>query len=982
MEELFRFVVVRPVQAVDVSKNSIRTYISKELHTKLKEARTSENASAKFDSIALDYSESTQAIHSIDELKYSKALQKLFQGLKDHESKPIHELAIQIKKEVGVTPNEIVKDAFFKKDREHLSDTLLINVILGYDIHVSSYEAEQILRTSAIIERVAIGDATIAENGGLANALELPILLPEDIFPLTKSELSSEVQPTTISGDSEADPQRTMLLAERDHLTSTYEMLTHMTPDHIVMPESSSLINKSTIGKLHTLDNLPPIVRPEGEDNASSMADDSRNRVVSEPNIEIGGIAGPLLLKPSVVAAMSDRQRSVLSERGIDPTKLNLMTIVDRLSVELHDVEAQLTKLDGMNHRGVLKIGSTYVNEAAIEDNWETGTRFTSGIASGVDTRTHATPTSHATIKSVGVGYGDLLVVKQFLKRYEGRELAHVENILKGEFKERWHRRSRTTEETITVDTEMKREEERDQQTTERFELKTEASQIQKEDTSTKIGLALSGRYGPFVEFKASADFAWNQAKEEASKVATSYSKDITNRATSRIFERRREERILKTIEVFEEKNSHGVDNKKGSGHVVGQYQWIDKIYEAQVYNYGARMLFDIMIPEPAAFLLLALKKQVPKAVADLIKPEPFTVDPNDISEFGYSHYVTKYDVVGVTPPPPPFRTVSKSIQGKSRFPEGEAQTLEIPIPDGYEAIGDSSVKGANYFSGGRLDYMLMPELTESRTGTITLVMIAYRIEAFFVSVGIICRRTQRALDEWKLKTHAAILQAYQKQLRDYEEKLAALEIQAAQQIQGQNPGENEQLIRTELKKQAISVFTAQHYDSFGAIFEGGWHYPQIDLNEAEVEGKYIRFFEQAFEWEQMTYLFYPYYWGRKENWLNRVLLPGVDPLFTEFLKAGSVRVLVPVREGFGPAVAYFLNFGKIWMGGDVPKVSKDPLYVPIIKEILEREKAPGKETPEGQTWDVRLPTSLIILRDNAKLPAWQKNAKGEWIPV
>jgi len=973
MEELFRFMVVRPVQAVDINKNSVETHVSDELITKLNEARTSESARAAFDSIALAYSQSTQALHSIDELKHSKALQKLFQGLKDHESKPLHELAIQIKKEMGMTPKEIVKEAGFKKDRERLSDTLLINVILGSDIHVSSYEAEQILRTIAIIERVAIEDSALAEKGGLVNALEFPILLPENVFPLTRSELSSGVQPATISGeDSEPDRQRTMLLAERDHLTSTYEMLAHITPDHIVTPESSSLVNKSTIANLHTRDNLPPIVHVEGEDKASSIADDSRESVVAEPNMEIRGTVGPALLKPSVVAAMSERQRSVLSERGIDPTKLSLMTVVDRLSVELRDVEAKLAKLDGMNHgRRVLNIGSTYLDEAAIGEDWEGSRKISArSIASG-EAKWHPTITS--------VGWGDLLIVKQFLKRYEGRELAHVENILKGEFKERWHRRSRTTEETITVDTEMKREEERDQQTTERFELKTEASQIQKEDTSTKIGLALSGRYGPFVEFKASADFAWNTSKEEASKVATSYSKDITNRATSKIFERRREERILKTIEVFEEKNSHGVDNKKGSGHVVGQYQWIDKIYEAQVYNYGARMLFDIMIPEPAAFLLHAIKEQE-KAVADLIKPKPFTVDPNDISEFYYSDYVAKYQVVGVTPPPPLYRSVSKTIQGKGRFPEGEAQSLEIPIPDGYEAIGASSVKGANYFSGGQLHYMLMPELTENRTGTITLVMIASRVEAFFVSVGIICRRTQRALDEWKLKTHAAILQAYQKQLRDYEEKLAALEIQAAQ-IQGQNPGENERLIRTEIKKQAISIFTHQHYDSFGAIAFDGFGYPLTDLEEGEAEGKYIRFFEQAFEWEQMTYVFYPYYWGRKENWLNRVLHPGVDPLFTEFLKAGSVRVLVPVRKKFDDAVAYFLNFGKIWMGGDVPKVS-NPLYVPIIKEILEREKASGEETPEGKTWDVRLPTSLIILRDNAKLPAWVKNAKGEWVPV
>jgi hypothetical protein len=34
-----------------------------------------------------------------------------------------------------------------------------------------------------------------------------------------------------------------------------------------------------------------------------------------------------------------------------------------------------------------------------------------------------------------------------------------------------------------------------------------------------------------------------------------------------------------------------------------------------------------------------------------------------------------------------------------------------------------------------------------------------------------------------------------------------------------------------------------------------------MDLFEAEGEGPYVRFFEQAFEWEHMTWVTYPYFW-------------------------------------------------------------------------------------------------------------------------
>jgi hypothetical protein len=324
---------------------------------------------------------------------------------------------------------------------------------------------------------------------------------------------------------------------------------------------------------------------------------------------------------------------------------------------------------------------------------------------------------------------------------------------------------------------------------------------------------------------------------------------------------------------------------------------------------------------------------------------------------------------------------------------EGVTKAAEIPVTDGYQAIRATVTAWFNGWSGNVLDVALdgsmhrfpdndaWNQTLNNEVASIPFTVKTWSAEAFVVGLEIYAQRTQRALDDWKLKTHAAILQAYQKQLRDYEENLAALEVQAAQQIQGRNPVENERLIRTELKKGSISVFTVQHYDLFGAIELSAQGYPQADLAEAELEGKYIRFFEQAFEWEQMMYFLYPYYWGRKENWLKRALLQDVDPLFAEFIKAGAARVVISVRPGFEKAVAHFLDTGEIWNGGDLPDISS-PLYVSIIDEIRERDKAPGAEVLQGDPWDVHLPTTLVILRDQAGLPAWQKNAQGEWVPV
>lgn len=60
----------------------------------------------------------------------------------------------------------------------------------------------------------------------------------------------------------------------------------------------------------------------------------------------------------------------------------------------------------------------------------------------------------------------------------------------------------------------------------------------------------------------------------------------------------------------------------------------------------------------------------------------------------------------------------------------------------------------------------------------------------------------------------------------------------------------------------------------------GAFGNPEFDVDEALVEGQIIQFFEQAFEWNNVTYRFYPYFWGRKENWRTTALLDDTDPQF------------------------------------------------------------------------------------------------------
>jgi hypothetical protein len=160
-------------------------------------------------------------------------------------------------------------------------------------------------------------------------------------------------------------------------------------------------------------------------------------------------------------------------------------------------------------------------------------------------------------------------------------------------------------------------------------------------------------------------------------------------------------------------------------------------------------------------------------------------------------------------------------------------------------------------------------------------------------------------------------------------------------------------------------------FGSFDAMKDGGANPPDFDIFDAVGEGKTIQFFEQAFEWENLTYLFYPYFWARRSQWMEKSTTFDVDPLFTQFRQAGSARVVLPVHPAYNDAVMYFLeNNGAIWRGGEPPSLN-DPLFISLAEELRNQTDDLANATPEGEPWEVVLPTTLVYLQQGVELPVF-----------
>lgn len=909
--------------------------------------------------------------------------------LQEEHNRPIEELTRQLRT-AEVIVRSAAEDEFDGGEELHRyrRRSLRLPVLPGWGSRLSTREAEDELRrqrAEAIAERKGEIGHLLGRHEALRNAIAELGSLEGQHFKVSPVEPSEATDPPEILQSTNATVAESTFVQDL-RAVSLRRLTGAVEPAPIELRDGEDPDG----GRPGSLDSLGGFTNLAGLlAGTSSVARAGRTEFHPPAVTEFG-----FILRPEAGEALSEGTRALLADRGVDIAAVPLDRIAQGLGTELTTTVERLEQVAGHPvKQSFTRIGDALVSvQTPIVTGW--GVLGTGGLQPvPVFPMDGRIPRTKGVVAPAGVA--DLLVVRQQLIGYEGSDVAHIENVLRGERKLREHTRSEESEVITLSESEVSTSEERELETTDRFEMTRETNTTIKEDAALKAGLNISGSYGPTVEFAASAEGSMSRSKEEATKTAATFSQDVTERSSRKIAERILERTTTRLTTETIEKNTHELNNVDGPGHISGVYQWVNKVYQAQMYNYGLRTMFDFMVPEPAAFLVATMNRAHAGTIT-LTRPPDFTLKPAQISESNYGYWVQVYQAKDVTPPPEMYRTKSADFKaGGGDKNTDYNHSGQIAIDDGYRAVFGSVGRVLNLWEsdfdvdvvlGQRVKRFdnngswLWTTTLDNERDTVPFALSTFHVSDIGVAIEVKCQRTERAMEKWRLETHAKLATAHAALVADYEEKLAALQLQAGVAIRGRNPGANQLSIRTELKKNCISILTDQHFDLFNAIDDSAsTGLPQLDVFEAAGEGPYVRFFEQAFEWEQMTWVTYPYFWGRKDQWDERISYDDPDPAFNEFLQAGYARVSVPARLRFEGAIDHFLTFGETWNGGPLPSISS-PLYLPIADEIAERLDRPGDETPQGEPWTVRVPTNLVHLRADDRLPRWEKNAEGEWV--
>lgn len=607
------------------------------------------------------------------------------------------------------------------------------------------------------------------------------------------------------------------------------------------------------------------------------------------------------------------------------------------------------------------------------------------------------------------IGVADYLKVEQSTYCYVEGDVAHIENIMAREYKERSTRRLKRSESQTTKSTESEKEKLTDTTTTERHEMQSEISKILQEskDFAAQAGFSASwggtATGGTKFGINANASYATHNSKEESNRQAVTEAKDITARALDRIVTKVKEERIDKVLEEYEENNKHGFDNTKGSNHVVGVYRWVDKVVKNQIYNYGKRMMFEFMIPEPAKLHNLGVK--MIDSSLQLVKPiNPRSLeaahmqikDYTDLNvETKLNFWLGKYNVEAdyiskkIHISHPFSFTTTEDYKGDTEFDEVAHGNFELEIPEGYSTTNNAKIIAAivtdtkdpgfgSYVTLGNVRHeMVYTSVNNFRnlftkdittlnkySGKIAVSYSSVGFHAGNINVSIECELNDLGLQSLFNK----IIEAYEVELEKYNQALAEAKALGVQ-IKGSNPGFYRKIENTILRRNCISYMIDQNTNAaltFGKSkyynngYSSGEDFLNTDIKVDKTLDQYaafVKFMEQAFEWDIMSYYFYPYYWGNRDKWSEMYQFDDNDPTFRAFMQSGMARVIVTVRPGFEEAVRHFLATGQIWNGGEVPVID-DPLFLSIVDEM---RAAVGKK--QGEPWREKIPTSLTILQ-------------------
>ena len=491
---------------------------------------------------------------------------------------------------------------------------------------------------------------------------------------------------------------------------------------------------------------------------------------------------------------------------------------------------------------------------------------------------------------------------------------------------------------------------------TEKTELTNSSEDEQKHSLAFNAGVKVSGGFGP-VTLSSEVGFNVNSSETNSRKFSSKNSREVTQKASSRVKkEQKTTFRVTTTTEV--EDISYR-EIKNDSDQVVRwDFNRLMKKWSIELYRFDVRMTYDIVIPEPASYLMRKFIK-LNRLRNDLEQAFSLSITPNSVNRYNWQNISAQYGVAIDAPPAETTAVVVNDFNTMSSRTIGYGQ-VEVKLPQGY--IFDTwSATGSEFYKGsdraGVLDPLISLNSGRLNSGGKDSSSFVWTYlwdwsepaeapQGSVLNISIFAKGvlTDQAFREWQSKAYELIVDAAKGQ---YETKKQGLQ-REINQLETELFREDSLVLRKIEKEEIMkgvlrwvlgpdfSFYPPELpplglsetddidiYGSKGEIRENS------DYEHLLKHGELIRFLHQAIEWENVIYVLYPYFWTDNTRWDLKQGLFHPEFIHRTFLRAGAARVVLTIRPGFEESFLSFmetLDFGTI-----LP--SSHP-YITVAKEM------------------------------------------------
>lgn len=598
-------------------------------------------------------------------------------------------------------------------------------------------------------------------------------------------------------------------------------------------------------------------------------------------------------------------------------------------------------------------------------------------------------PVTSETITPYAIG--DLQLVKQTLRGYRLGELAYVENVQAGERRETSRKkRNRAVETTTSWRSNDDISASTGQNTL--ASLTREALESCATSSSETTYDNFTSNYGPPTAVTLNGSFTTTETPGLQKRDVTRFARDVLDRAVERHASRVLESREFCALREAEESVSSIIDNSSSTHHRCAVYRWLDEVYSAYVVNYGNRLILEFLIENPAGRFINAVSSPESSASLAPVPPASLGIESyRDITPERLPRLLALYpDERAALPPAGQIISLTTYSGGEHtvNLPAGQravSARLGWALSPAQTSMQIQGVIGSASFNftADEAGVRTFP-LSARPPGNVVapdapeVDSISVLIEASLpprsppeeptapvFSVAIETCPSARAVERWQLDTYRAIVHSYQAQVRAHAAATAP-DLDASQDVNAR------------ASNRAVERYTLK-YDSFELLFErlevltGIGDQPSQGRPPNQLvlgRPRYLRFFETAFEWDEMSYSFFG---AERDRPIVAALSARTahDPRFRRFLDASFASVLVPVAPEHALAVLQFLAEGVIWDGP--PRwIATSEGDIPLVIDLKAAVSGPPHRPPhtvrQSNSWPVVVPTDVAVLADAAVL--------------